>query len=57
MKKVFGFFAMALTFVACNKIDVTVLDPAEEDNSITITAQLAPAASVPGSCPLWVSGT
>ncbi len=46
MKKVFGFIAMALTIVACNKIDVTVLEPAEEDNSITITAQLAPKTPI-----------
>ena len=46
MKKVFGFIAMALTIVACNKIDVTVLELAEEDNSITITAQLAPKTPI-----------
>ena len=46
MKNVFGFCAMALAFLACSKIDVIVPEPVEEDNSITITAQLAPKTPI-----------
>lgn len=49
MKKVFGFFAVALAFAACNKIDMNLRtdEPAAETTGdITITATLAPKAAV-----------
>ena len=46
MKKVFGFITMALAFVACNKINEAVFEPVEGNNSITITAQLAPKTPI-----------
>ena len=41
MKKVFGFIALALAFVACNKNDMDVR-PDGQNEGITITATLAP---------------
>lgn len=44
MKKVFGFIALALSLIACNKEDIdlqTTMQPAEKADGITITATLA----------------
>ena len=44
MKKVFGFIALALSLIACNKEDIdlqTIKQPAEKADGITITATLA----------------
>ena len=44
MKKVFGFIALALSLIACNKEDIdlqTNMQPAEKADGITITATLA----------------
>ena len=44
MKKVFGFLALALAFVACSPLNETPIQPSENEvaEGITITAQLAP---------------
>ena len=45
MKKVFGFIALAITLIACDKFENNNL-PAEDNGQITITAQLAPKTTL-----------
>ena len=47
MKKVFGFIAMALAIVACNKNEMNVRPEEKvQEGTITITAQLAPKGEI-----------